>query len=237
MPTEFWSAILGAIVGAIAGAVPAYILAEKSSREMLKRDAETRKLQKQALTQRVVVKLLTLIDVLGDLKRHIDEEFAKAGTTGRETFEPWQLVLPMSGHSVENVPGFSPDELTVLFGESEYALMQKLMLFQRRCASSYVSFQEFCDRRAVLEASMPIPTKWEGHMAITHLTEEQINKLKQFTIPLNTLILSLREHISQDWQDAAGLAADLTKFAREILEQPTLTIAAPEDDAADGGGK
>src|SRR4051812_42894073 len=121
----------------------------------------------QGLTQRLVVKLLALIDMLGDLKRHLDEEFAKEGSSGRATFEPWQLVLPMAGHGLENLPSFAADELTVLFGQGEYELMQQMMLFERRCWSAYVSFQEFCERRTALEAIMPAPFKWEGNMAST----------------------------------------------------------------------
>jgi hypothetical protein len=132
----------------------------------------------------------------------------------------------MTGYRVEDIPSFAADELTVLFGEGEPELMQQLMLFQRRCSSSYVSFQEFCDRRAALEAMMPTPFQWHGNMASTHLTDEQVNRLKQYTVPLNSLILSLRDHVSEDWSQAQSVADRLTAFARVILEQPKLTISA-----------
>ena len=84
----------------------------------------------------------------------------------------------MAGHRVEDLAAFAVEELTVLFIHGEYELMQELMLFQRRCSSSYVSFQEFCDRRVALEAAMPAPIRWEGNMASSLLTKEQVNQLK-----------------------------------------------------------
>jgi gas vesicle protein len=224
------STVAAAIVGALIGAVPAFLLAKKSAKEILRRDAAKRAMDERGLTQRLVVKLLAIIDALGDLKRHIDEEFSKEGTAERSSFEPWQLVLPMAGQRVEDVPRFTSDELTVLFSEGEYELMQELMLFQRRCASSYVSFQEFCDRRAALETVMPAPISWDGNMARTLLTEEQANRLKQHTIPLNSLILSLRDHLTEDMALALSVAEKVTAFARIKLNQPKLTISAKRED-------
>jgi len=229
MQSEFWAAIAGAIVGALVGAIPAFFLAERNSRKLLERDAKSRKLQRQGLTQRLVVKLLVFMDMLGDLKRHLDEEFAKKDSPGRTTFEPWQLILPMSGQGSSNLPAFTADELEVLFEMREYDLMQQLMLFERRCSSAYANFKEFCDRRDALQSIMPTPVKWDGDIATTLMTEEQINHMKQYTIPLNTLILGLREHMAENWTQAETLAEELTAFARTMLEQPSLTIIASRE--------
>jgi hypothetical protein len=226
---EFTSTLAATVVGVIVGAVPAFLLARKSSRETLRRDAAGRKLQNQALTQRLLIKLLALIDVHGDLKRHLDQEFAKKGNTKLASFEPWQLVLPMTGNRVEDIPRFTADELTVLFGEGENELLQQLMLFQRRCSSAYVSFQEFCDRRAALDTMMPTPFQWDGNMASTHLTQEQVNRLKQYTVPLNTLIVSLRDHVEEDGNQATALAEKFSEFARVSLDRPNLTISPSRD--------
>jgi hypothetical protein len=172
---------------------------------------------------------LALIDLHGDLKRHLDQEFAKKGSPKRTAFEPWQLVLPMTGNRIEDIPTFDADELTVLFGEGENELMQQLMLFQRRCSSAYISFQEFCDRRAALEAMMPAPFQWDGNMASTHLTQEQVNRLKQYTVPMNSLIVSLRDHLAEDSNQAKALAQKFTEFAKVNLDRPHLTISLTRD--------
>lgn len=239
VPDPWWwdsaSTITAAIIGALIGAIPAFLLANRSSREILARDATARNLANQAVVQRIVIKLLALLDVLGDLRRHFNESFAKAETAERTTFEPWQLVLPVTGQSANDVPTFSADELAVMFSAGESKLMQQMMLFQRRCASAYVSFATYCEKRSALEAMLPAPVGWQGNMGTMLLTAEQVNRFRPYTIPLNTLLLSLRDHLEEDWKLGLSLADQFTTFARIHLQRPNLAISLPEDGSdADG---
>jgi hypothetical protein len=232
---DWWDlvpALAGAIVGAIAAAVPAFLLARRSAKEVLARDAVQREEATKALVFSMAVKLLVLYDAAADLRRYLNEWLSPRGDPQREKMEPWQRVPPRLG-DLQDAPEFTPDELAVIFADKQYALMQSMMLLQRRTASSKLSFQGYSQRREELKALAPTPQAYSGSIGQTWISPEKLLELKRHTIPLNDLLLGLQAAVEEDWRLSREVIDSFTTLARRHLKMPGFTIQS-RDDAAPG---
>lgn len=110
---EFWSAVAGAVAGALAGAIPAYTLAVRSSKQVLKRDKTQRFELEKAVVSSIYVKLLHIANNAMSGFDHL-----KAGIE-RDKPEGESVSL-----GVPAIAGFTELEL-IAFEASEIALCAK----------------------------------------------------------------------------------------------------------------
>lgn len=123
LPYEWWDlvpAVVGGIIGALAGGIPAWLLAKRQSDETLRRDQEQRTQNHKALAFSAAVKLLHIINSTISLSNHVMSCMSLRDHPERARMEPWQVLVPMIGHT---------DEI-------QYDSLPKRWPFSRRLAST-----------------------------------------------------------------------------------------------------
>lgn len=224
---DWWqliSALAGTVVGALVGAIPAFILAKRSAKEVLDRDAAARAEANKSAIFRVSTKLLLIIDTTSDLRTFLLDALSKKDDPGREHMEPWQLVPARTGDSEHDAPSFDPDELAVFFADGEYEFMQKLVLLERRARSIIATFKSYCTRREDMRDKAPTPSEYEGSLGKTWITPEERARLMIYTIPLNDLIEGMEAHLDEDWRLIKEVIDGFNVIARRHLKMPGFTI-------------
>ena len=147
---EYWDlvpAVVGGVIGALAGGIPAWLLAKRQSDETLRRDREQRVENQKALAFSVAVKLLNIINSTISLSNHVKSCLALRDNPNRVHMEPWQVLVPMIGHTDEGSIRFAAEEMGVFAAANEYDLMQDMMLLAVRHSSTLATFQEYCVMR------------------------------------------------------------------------------------------
>jgi len=231
---EYWDlvpAVVGGVIGALAGGIPAWLLAKRQSDETLRRDREERTEKQKALAFSVVVKLLHIINSTVSLNNHVKSCLALRNDPDRAHMEPWQVVVPMIGHTDEDSVRFLPEEMSVFASANEYDFMQDAMLLAVRNASSLASFKEYCFMRNEFRVHWPKPVGFEGQIAFGSLTQEEVNNLKLHTVPLNSVVVSLDAGLDQDEKLARSVAEQFGKItARYFNVEKFADLTFPSND-------
>lgn len=204
--SDMASAIVGGLIGALAGGLPAWALAKRQSNEVLLRDREQRIENQKALAFAVVVKLLHIINSTVSLSNHVKSCLALRDDPPRTHMEPWQVLVPMTGHTDEGSIRFTADEMGVFAAAKDYDFMQEMMLLAVRHSSSLATFQEFCAMRNDFRAIGPKPTDFDGQIGGGWLTPEEVNKFKPYTIPMNNIVVGLNAGLDKDVRLARTVA-------------------------------
>lgn len=229
---QWWDlvpALGGAVVGALIGAIPTFVLARKSANDVLRRDEAARTEASKAAIYRVSAKLLLIVDTILDLRRFIRAALERKNEPGRENMEPWQHVPARTGDSEHDAVVFDPDELALFLADQQYEFMQQLMLLERRARSVMSSFNTYCVRREAFREIAPIPTEYDGSLGRSHVTPEELARLKIYTIPLNTLVTGIASHLEEDWRLISEVIEKFNEIARRHLQQPGFTMGLEED--------
>lgn len=229
------SAIVGGLIGALAGGIPAWALAKHQSNETLRRNREQRVENQKALAFSVVVKLLHIINSTVSLSNHVKSCLALRNDPARAHMEPWQVLVPMIGHTDEGSIRFTADEMGVFAAANEYDLMQDMMLLAVRHSSSLSTFKEYCVMRNELRAHWPKPEGFDGQIALGSLTQDEVNGLKIYTIPLNSVVVGLDAGLEEDGRLARTVAerfGPVTARYFEVERFANLTFPSDEELAA-----
>ena len=107
-------AAVGGIIGALAGGIPAWLLAKRQSDETLRRDTEQRTENQKALAFAAAIKLIQIINSIVSLRNHVRSCFALLDDPAHAHMEPWQVLVPMIGHTDEGSIRFTAEEMGVL---------------------------------------------------------------------------------------------------------------------------
>jgi hypothetical protein len=228
--SDMVSAIVGGLIGALAGGIPAWALAKRQSNEMLLRDREQRVENQKALAFSVVVKLLHIINSTVSLSNHVKSCLALRDDPANTHMEPWQVLVPMIGHTDEGSIRFTSDEMGVFAAANEYDFMQDMMLLAMRHSSSLAVFQEYCSMRNEFRAIGPKPTDFDGQIGGGWLTPEEVSKFKPYTIPMNNVVIGLDTGLDKD----VCLARTVSKrfglvTARHFKVKQFATLSFPTD--------
>lgn len=187
----FGSTILGAI---IAGVI-SWLLARRTSKETLQRDAEQRREEKLGLALQAHVKLKTIIDNLGTLLRMIERALADPPTSNSR---PWMCVEPIIGHGDEHLVQFTAAELALFLEAQRADISEKLQLLARRNSTAGVVIETYNARRMELKSKMPPPETIEGNRGSTPLTRDQYLALAPDMVALDSLIEQLVPALRED---------------------------------------
>lgn len=229
--SDMASAIVGGLIGALAGGIPAWALARRQSNETLRRDREQRVDNNKALAFSVVVKLLHIANGTISLSNHVKSCLALLNDPAHAHMEPWQVLIPMIGHTDdEGAIRFTAEEMAVFASTNEYDLMQDLMLLAVRYSSSLSTFREYCIMRNDFREIGPKPTDFDGQIGGGWLTQEEANKFKPYTIPMNNVVAGLDTGLEEDCKLARSVIDRLGPAMVQHLnvEQP-LTLTFPTD--------
>lgn len=228
---EMISAVVGGVLGALAGGLPAWLLARRQSNEALRRDKEQRIEVQKSLAFSTVVKLLHIINGVISLDNHVKKCLALRDDPARAHMEPWQVLVPMVGHTDEDSVGFSAEEMAVFAAANEYDLMQDMLLLAVRNASSLASFKTYCDMRNEFRALGPKPEAFDGQIGMAMLTRQEIDSLKPYTIPLNNIALGLDEGLNEDARIARSVATKFGPVTAKYFNVPQFaSLTFPSDD-------
>jgi hypothetical protein len=207
---EYWDlvpAVVGGVIGALAGGIPAWLLAKRQSDETLRRDREQRVENQKALAFSVVVKLLHIINSTISLSNHVKSCLALRNDPARAHMEPWQVLVPMIGHTDdEGSIRFTAEEMAVFAAANEYGFMQDMMLLAVRHASALSAFKEYCVMRNEFRAIGPKPQDFDGQIGGGWLTPKEVDSYKPYTIPMNNVVIGLDAGLEEDVRLARTVA-------------------------------
>jgi len=231
---EYWDlvpAVVGGIIGALAGGIPAWLLAKRQSDEALRRDQEQRVESHKALAFSTCVKLLHIINSTVSLDNHVKTCFALREKPGNTHMEPWQVLVPMIGHTDEGSIRFSAEEMAVFAAAGEYDFMQDMMLLAARHSSSLASFQEYCRMRNDFREVGPKPQDFDGQIAGGWLTPEEVESYKPYTMPMNNVVVGLDRGLDQDLLLARSIAEKFGPITAKVFKVETFVdLSFPTDD-------
>lgn len=225
------SAIVGGLIGALAGGIPAWALAKRQSNETLRQNKEQRVDNQKALAFSTTVKLLHIINSTISLSNHVKSCMALRDDPDHALMEPWQVLVPMVGHTDEGSIRFTSEEMAVFAAANESDFMQDMMLLSVRHSSTLASFQEYCVMRNEFRKIGPKPADFDGQIGGGWLTQEEIVSFKPYTIPMNNLVVGLDAGLDEDVRlarDISGRFGAVTAKYFKVDQFATLTF--PSDD-------
>jgi hypothetical protein len=222
MSSEFWSAICGAIVGGVIALVIQLIALGESRKLRIEEATERRRTLGQAL----LIKLSGLYSHLRLFERQVDEWFLRAPEFGTSA-EPWQFATP-----ILNLPdkiSFSTDELSMLLALKNDALFNSMLSMDSVHNSILALFAALKEKHELLADQLP--STFEGRIASTQASPEQLSRARPTMININIIASSLRATIKRDADEAHQALHDLNSALRENLGLKYI-LAPVEDDPA-----
>lgn len=211
------SAVAGGVIGSLAGGIPAWLLARKSSKEVLARDREQRRERDKALVYAVAFKLVTITSSTVSLYKHVVGHLDALKDPSRAGMKPWQVLRPMIGFTDEGQERFTSEEIAVYAAGDQSQFAMDAMLLARRHASSLSSFETYCEKRFELARIMPAPVNFEGDMGTNALTGEELNSVLPYIIPLDLLAQQMGENLQEDVEFALKVVAAFGDATKAIL--------------------
>lgn len=178
---------------------------------------------------RVNVKLGTIVNSILAIKRQLDEALTNPPHEGAEL---WQTILPIVGFSGEERIRFDADEVAIFIaaGANDYA--EALLLLAQRHAVHATILGEYTERRERLREAMPPPTAVVGTTGQTHLSREEMMRVRPMMVAMNTLLEQLIAFVRDDAGLAVALARDYGKILRPYFGDPKFpAFVVPEGDA------
>ena len=223
-------AVIGGVIGAFAGGIPAWLLAKRQSDETLRRDATQRTENQKALAFSTSVKLLHIVNSTISLSNHVKSCMALRNNPKLAHMEPWQVLVPMIGHTEEDSTRFTADEMAVFAAANKYDFMQDMMLLAVRSASSLATFKEYCKMRDDFRSIGPKPQAFEGQIGMATLTPQQVDSYKPYTMPLNNVAVSLDAGLDKDLQLAREVTAQFDPISKQYFKvEQFVSLTFPSD--------
>jgi hypothetical protein len=188
-------------------------LARKASKETLARDRAARLEQQTAASIGALVKLIQIVNGVGDLHRTIEAQIAESRQAGDGDKQLWQRVIGVIGLPEQQIR-FETDELAVLVAAKEFDYLPQLMLAAARYATLVAGFRDYTERRRRLLDE--IPARMNGNVGTIILTEEEMARYAPRAVELEMQITDLRATAAKDRAAAAAVAE---QFGPKIKKQ------------------
>lgn len=225
------SAIIGGVIGALAGGIPAWLLARKASKETLERDREQRVAREKALAFSVSVKLVVIVNSVLSLRGHVKGCLSLLDTPEHKHMVPWQVLIPMVGHTDEGDTRFTAEEMAIFMAADEMEYLRDIMLLAQRHAAAIASFREYRVARDGLRPMLPAPEGFDGQMGTMLLSQQQVNALAPYTIPLDNVARDLAESLEEDLELARRVANDFGPILKRYFNEPKMpALSFPTDE-------
>jgi hypothetical protein len=147
---DFAVPIVAAVLGALLGYVPAALLARRSSKELLVRDAQQRRESELTEARRAFVKLTLLANTLGSYRDQIEAMVAKATADGNDHMTLSQRLSTFAGVEEEPIIEFDASELAPFIAAAKPEVVDALLLLQRRYAAVVQGLRAFARMKTEL---------------------------------------------------------------------------------------
>ena len=234
--SDLWnlaSAVIGGVIGALAGGIPAWLIARRQAKETSERDRDARLHQQKAAGHQVFVKLLTIVNSIYALHRHIEDSIASAEREGFGHMEIWQRVEPMVGFSDEGSMRFDAEEAALFLAAKQGEYLMDLLLLGWRHGTLIATFKEYLTRRDAYRSIAPVPDTYKGTVGSAQITGDELRRLRMHTIPLESMITALRAHCAADWELAKKVARGFGGILQTYFNDPTYpALTVPEEGPA-----
>ncbi|WP_397604226.1 hypothetical protein [Sphingorhabdus sp.] len=145
--------------------------------------------------------------------------------------QPWQVLIPQIGHTDEAEIRFSSEEMAIFAKAQELDYMHDLMLLALRNATSLETFRQYCIMRKEFQTIGPKPASFNGQIGSAWLTAEQVESLKQYTIPLNNVAEGLEAGLEKDVNLVRAVAERFDKITSKYFGlEKFMAISLPSDE-------
>jgi hypothetical protein len=236
MAVSWWDLVpsaVGALIGAAAASVPAYLLAARSSKETLARDRLSRKEEQKAAAFRALVKLVTIINGVGTLHRHIEGLISQADAQGHSGLQLWRKVLPLAGFANTELR-FEGDDLSVFVSSGEFSYVTDLLQLAERSIALVSAFRSYAEQRKLMtdELATMATAPMEGNLGSIVLTPAELARLEPRSVELEMIVTQLRTFAREDYATAVALGDRFGPLVRSALpDTPFPNLAAGAVDA------
>jgi len=210
-------AALGAILGAAAGAVPTFIIAKRSFRETLQRDADARTERQRSAAFRLMVKLLKAVNDANTIKRQIDESVASVEKLGLNDSMLWEKMTPLTGLS-PTIDNFDAEELAVVFSAKENVLANDLMLFMERHHTDELILIDYAQRRRDLCDS--VQAEMNGMIGSITLTPDQYRVIAPRAAELESIAVQAKQSVDENAAMAIDVVKRYVKSMQKYFDDP-----------------
>lgn len=228
---QWWDlvpAALGAILGAGAGAVPAFILAKRSSKDVLDRDIAARKAAQRDAAFRTMVKLNELVNEAAGTHRQVEANIAAHPDDAINNGQLWPKMQGLAG-LLERQIYFEADELAVTFAAGAPKLANDLSLLAIRIATDVISLREYASARNELGLMMGVSSV-EGQVGTTVISREELAKIMPQILHVESLAQQIRPSLKENSDAAVIIQKRFSKKMQEFFSEPKFL----EIDFADG---
>jgi hypothetical protein len=219
---SYWELIpagFGAVMGALVGAVPAFMLAKRSSKELLRRDADARRDAQKALAFRAMSRIVLMLNAAGTIWRQFEQSITDAEANGLNG-PLWMKVLPMAG--IDPTPvRFDPDEIALVFRAKHPDLANEMMLLAERHSTNQQAMLDYSARRQHMADQMG-STSMNGNVGTTFLTLDEHNRLTPLATELESLAIQLRAFLKRDVHACVKIAKDFSKAMQDHFNEPDM---------------
>jgi hypothetical protein len=194
-------AATGAILGAAAAAIPSYMISQRSSKEVLKRDQAARLEEKKMSAHSAMMRMFSITNGLIGLEKYLNLRLEDS-PQGEQEPDLWRYIPPQVG-SVQEELLFSPDELAIFIEGPNTQFCNELWEISHRYIALEASFQKYCELREQFETL--ISAHGEGQILTSRLTIEEYNKLRPLMTNMDTLIRSIIKNVGSDYEQAKAI--------------------------------
>ena len=217
---HFWdliASISGGVIGALAGGVPAYLIANRSSREAARKDRDTKVNIDLSLLYSTFIKIMEITNGCYTICAQINGMLYKAHVDGRKDMELWQKVQSIVNVAEEPVVRFDPQEIALFMrpqGDPDFA--NALLLLDKRYASLLTSVRAYSVRREALDDQLPTTELKDGVGSIT-LTKEEAAKVIPKAYALNSLLTAILEVMHEERRTSTRLSNEFHAIAKRLF--------------------
>jgi gas vesicle protein len=192
-------AMVGAVVGALAAGVPAYLIANKQSKETLKRDTAERLRRDKLAANRVFSKLSQITNEILDLRVQIEAMLKREIKSG-DSFPNQRRISVIVGHGEDTI-NFDADELSIFVSKADGDLINDLELLRRRRNALMVQLAEFRQRKIAHAALLSEATEIsfaESGIATMRMQSEKYPKIQFEEAQIESLITPVIDAVREE---------------------------------------
>jgi hypothetical protein len=202
------AAVVGGVIGSLAGGIPAYFLARRASKEVLKRDEEQRRAEEKVSAVRLFSKLSVVANSLLSLNQQVEEMLASRTVSPQDAAPTQRRLSAIVGFSAEMEMRFDAEDLAILVAAKRVEYLGEVQLLGRRHAALFDSLQVYRERKerfADLIASVGSHEVASDGLVTSKIPAELSSRIKVEEATLESLAVAIVANLSRDCELAQGV--------------------------------
>lgn len=212
----------GAVLGAGISALVSFLLAARTARDALERDAAERlDVEKAKIANLMIKGSLVLSDVVA-IKKSIAESLQQANERNLTHLPRWARVLPMIGSP--QIFDVDPNELAPLIRAKNNEMMNSVVTMIMQHRNLALAVQTYSEKRGALKDITDMHTMERPGVLSSGLTREQVGKLAPLEMELDSVLHGIEEMIPFVEKLAAHVTFDLGPAMRTYFRSDDIPI-------------